>query len=246
MTRLIKQGKSLVLLSRTNRVSWPVNYRTGVGRAHNLDLFLEHLQSFLPEDDRRQVSISTTHKYKGLEQKAVIVIDALDFRYPLIHPDWVFQRIFGDSLDKLTAEERRLFYVAMTRAVDTLLICTDRTRESLFLEELRNRYSLAKLKWTELPPALSIDRALVEVRVVSLSTSRTHLSDAEAYPVRDLLKDRYTWIAAGKYWSRTVLEEGFDPQNLLREPWYSRAVQIEVPVRIEVYREDGELAWSSG
>ena len=234
VTRLIKQGKSPVLLSRMNSVPWPVNYRTGVGRAHNLDLFLEHLQSFLPEDDRKQVSISTTHKYKGLEQEAVIVIDALDFRYPLIHPNWVFQRIFGDSLDKLTAEEHRLFYVAMTRAVDTLLICTDRTRESLFLEELRNRYSLAKLKWTEVPPAPSIAGALVEVRV------------SEAYPVRDLLKDRYTWIPAGKYWSRTVLEDGFDPQNLLREPWYSEAVRTEVAVRIEVYREDGELVWSSG
>ena len=159
----------------------------------------------------------------------MIVIDALDLQYPLIHPNWVFQRIFGDSLDKITAEERRLFYVALTRAVDTLLICTNRTRESLFLEETRNRYSLAELSWAKLPPAPSLDGALVEIRV-----------SGATYPVHDLLKDRYTWIAAGKYWSRTVLEEGFDPQNLLREPWYSRAV------RIEVYREDGELAWSAG
>src|SRR4029450_9187279 len=40
------------------------------------------------EPDRGRVTISTTHKYKGLEQSAVIVLDALDRSYPLIHTTW--------------------------------------------------------------------------------------------------------------------------------------------------------------
>lgn len=38
------------------------------------DRFLGHVRSFLPEEDRKRVSISTTHRYKGLEQDAVIIV----------------------------------------------------------------------------------------------------------------------------------------------------------------------------
>jgi len=41
------------------------------------------------------ICISTTHRFKGLEEPAVIVLDAVQRSYPLIHPHWVFPRIFG-------------------------------------------------------------------------------------------------------------------------------------------------------
>jgi DNA helicase-4 len=44
----------------------------------------------------------------------VIVLDAVKRSYPLIHPNWVFLRVFGDSIDSIEDEERRLFYVATT------------------------------------------------------------------------------------------------------------------------------------
>ena len=43
-----------------------------------------------------KISISTTHKYKGLEKAIVIILDAFERNYPLIHPEWVFFRIFGE------------------------------------------------------------------------------------------------------------------------------------------------------
>lgn len=53
-------------------------------------------------------------------------MDAVARSYPLIHPDWVFSRVLGDSLEKIICEERRLLYVAMTRAAEKLVITTDK------------------------------------------------------------------------------------------------------------------------
>lgn len=59
------------------------------------------------------LTISTIHSAKGLEWKAVFIIWALDGRFPSSKSI--------DSLDNLE-EERRLFYVASTRAKDKLYI----------------------------------------------------------------------------------------------------------------------------
>ena len=89
---------------------------------------------------KERISISTAHKYKGLEKPMVIVLDAVARSYPLIHPDWAFSRVLGDSPEKITKEERRLFYVALTRAIEKLVIITDGRSKSPFLEELERRH----------------------------------------------------------------------------------------------------------
>lgn len=66
----------------------------------------------LPEQERR-LTLSTIHSAKGLEWHTVFVIWALDGRFPSHH-----------AIDKPEAleEERRLFYVATTRAKENLHI----------------------------------------------------------------------------------------------------------------------------
>jgi DNA helicase-2/ATP-dependent DNA helicase PcrA len=66
----------------------------------------------VPEQERR-LTLSTIHSAKGLEWHTVFVIWALDGRFPSHH-----------SIDKPEAleEERRLFYVATTRAKENLHI----------------------------------------------------------------------------------------------------------------------------
>ncbi len=102
------------LLSRRNGSPW---YFRNPNR-NDLQTFERHVHSFLPEEYRRRVVVSTVHGYKGLESEAVIVLDAVDRSYPLIHPHWIFLRIFGDTVEGIIDEERRLFYVATTRARD--------------------------------------------------------------------------------------------------------------------------------
>ena len=71
----------------------------------------EEVVSGATEDER--VVLSTIHQAKGLEWKAVFVIWCAEGRFP--NPKAVEE---GG-----TEEERRLFYVAVTRAMDELYLC---------------------------------------------------------------------------------------------------------------------------
>jgi DNA helicase-4 len=75
---------------------------------------------------------SSTHAFKGKEADVVIVWDGDAGSYPLVHPDWVFNRIFGTSLEDVIAEEQRLAYVAVTRAREHLFIISDGPASPLF------------------------------------------------------------------------------------------------------------------
>ncbi|MEW6496812.1 MAG: UvrD-helicase domain-containing protein [Cyanobacteriota bacterium] len=109
--KAIKNGKDIVLLSRKNSLPWYVNYgeRRNKSRDGALDSFLQQVRSYLPENLKHKVTISTAHKYKGLEKKVVTILDAVPRCYPLLHPGLMFTRVFGDSIERVVDEERRLF-----------------------------------------------------------------------------------------------------------------------------------------
>jgi DNA helicase-4 len=220
----LDRGMDVVMLSRRNGVPWYVNYgETAIGASDRLVRFLEHVRSFLPEEDRGRVTIYTAHGFKGLEQSVVVILDAIERSYPLIHPNWLFLRVFGDSIDQIEDEERRLFYVAVTRAKDLLALLTETPSQSPYLEDINHRVRFAELSWADLPPIPSLVSGRVEVRVFN------------AYDVRDQLKARkYLWNSAGKYWYRSIPVEGFSFAALLEQPWAK-------DVRLEVYSETGKL-----
>jgi len=69
-----------------------------------------------------QMESKTAHQSKGLEANVVIVLEATNRRFPLIHPDYQLFEIFGDTLGGIEDEERRLFYVACTRTKSDLYL----------------------------------------------------------------------------------------------------------------------------
>jgi len=223
---VLDSGQDVVLLSRRNGVPWYVNYpREFSGQLDGLERFAEHIRSFFPKEDRKRVTASTVHKYKGREEGAVIVLDANAGCYPLIHPNWVFLRIFGDSLDRIVDEERRLFYVALTRAKHSLIILSESTtRASPYMDDIHEKMHLAWLSGAELPLVQPPDGARLEVRVF------------RAYKVRDQLKETYHWNEPLKYWYRSVMAEGFNFHTLCGQSWAK-----DSSVRIEVYSETGDL-----
>ena len=217
----LAEGQDVVLLSRTHYVPWDVNWKLPGTR--DLDDFLSHVRLFLPEDDHERVTVFTPHAYKGREQQAAIVLDALERRYPLIHPHWIFTRIFGDSPERSEREERRLLYVAMTRARDSLVLLTEARRESPWLADIEAGLAdigaggaLRPLQWEQLPSPLAPDRVEVRVR------------NRDAIELKDLLMDDgYKWRSAAGYWRQTFPKETFSWDALLTQDWAVPGVTIE-------------------
>jgi len=126
------QGNSIAILSRTN---WIDGVRLN-------DFKNKLVASFTPtdleawENPKDKIDVQTAHKYKGLEADLVIILGACNGAFPLLHPDNALFEIFGKTLMDAFEEERRLFYVALTRAKSSLYILTEQGRESVFLKRL--------------------------------------------------------------------------------------------------------------
>lgn len=87
----------------------------------------------------------TIHAAKGLESRAVFIIGLKDGYggFPDIWlDDRIFQVIKKARHDLLLEEERRLFYVAITRAKDELFLITTKGNESSFINEIPEKYAL--------------------------------------------------------------------------------------------------------
>jgi len=224
---LLDSGHDVVMLSRRNSAPFGnVSYdREWSGRPKGLEHFLEYIRSFLLEEERERVTASTAHKYKGLEKAAVIVLDANADSYPLIHPNWFFLRLFGDSIQRIEAEERRLFYVALTRTQCSLVVlCDSPQRATPYLNDIRGEMEFSAVSWDDLNPVPLRDGARLEVRVYG------------PFDVREQLgKLGYRYEHSDTSRRMAVTAEGFTLDSLCLQPWARDGV------RIEVYSEAGEL-----
>ena len=244
VNRSINNDKNVVLLSRTNHLPWYVNYGDQGNRSSKseFDRFLELVRSHFPTELAKKVTISTVHKYKGLQKDVVIALDAIPRRYPLVHPDWIFTRVFGDSIERVVAEERCLFYVALTRAVEDLFILTEKDNFSPFLEDLERNMKLPRLQWSDYPPIESTTR-YITVRVGNQNGRGSEPTVA----IKDLLYDNgYRWDAPSKTWWIVRLAEGFTVSELINQSsWSNSADGIVVGVydysdnEIALYHVDG-------
>lgn len=77
--------------------------------------------------------LSTIHSSKGLEYDTVYIIDVYDGRFPSSRPN-PFSRAKDNADGEM--EERRLFYVGMTRAKNHLAFISIESSPSTYLEEL--------------------------------------------------------------------------------------------------------------
>ena len=227
VSKVIMHGKDVVLLSRKNSLPWYVNY----GKRQNklgsdaLGRFLEQVRTHLPETLRHKVTISTTHKYKGLQKEVIIVLDAIPRCYPLIHPNWVFTRIFDVDIKKIIDDERRLFYVALTRAVDHLFIITEPNKASPFLEELKSRkLIIPSLNWSDYPDLVS------SIKYVTVKVRNQARLSRGTYAIKDLLRiGGYEWDKKERIWWRIYPALDFTVGDFLaKSEWVSMADGIEV------------------
>jgi len=169
---VIKHNKFQVVkdIKASKKSDKRINIFAGNSEENNLDYFVSEVNSLLkqgykPDDilvlyrrskmffpyfqrirkEGLQVKGKTIHASKGLEARAVFIIGLTEGNggFPDIWlDDRVFQVIKKVKHDMLMEEERRLFYVALTRAKDELYLITLKGNESSFLDEIPNEYSI--------------------------------------------------------------------------------------------------------
>lgn len=88
------------------------------------------------------ISYSTVHGSKGLESDFVVLISGEDAQngFPnKTEDDNVLSLLLGKKNDFEYAEERRLFYVALTRTKSVVYLLSDKNKSSDFIQEIKNK-----------------------------------------------------------------------------------------------------------
>lgn len=110
--------------------------------------YLRLLVAAPPDPSSEGLILSTVHYSKGLEYETVYLLDVLDGILPAVTEPK------GPEEERRYQEERRLFYVAMTRAKDHLYLFSCLDRSSAFIRELRRELPVEKTEEDDLFAAL--------------------------------------------------------------------------------------------
>lgn len=109
---------------------------------------------------RLPITFLTAHSSKGLGYDNVIIINGKDdvMGFPSkIEDDPVMKLVIKDNEKIDFAEERRLFYVALTRTKNRVFIITPQLKPSKFILEIKDHFTNVILKGTQLTPIESFD-----------------------------------------------------------------------------------------
>jgi len=90
-----------------------------------------------------KVRHETIHGAKGLQARTVILWALTGGRggFPSIREEGrIMQVLLGFNYDRRLDEERRIFYVSLTRALERLILITEKNNQSQFLDNLPERY----------------------------------------------------------------------------------------------------------
>ena len=104
---------------------------------------LEHDKLIYLKNTNIKMRYMTVHKSKGLENDNVILINLEDktLGFPnKIQDDKLLRFVKKDYEKYPYSEERRLFYVALTRTKNNVYLLTKHNNESLFVKEIINDY----------------------------------------------------------------------------------------------------------
>ncbi len=101
------------------------------------------LAPYIERLDKTKIFITTIHGAKGMERDIVFIVGLHAGRhgFPHVKEDYEIMKVIRDaSIGERLAEERRCFYVAVTRAKKILYLMTVKDKESKFIGEIPRRY----------------------------------------------------------------------------------------------------------
>ena len=129
-----KKASDILLLHRNNEMNLAgmslVDFERG------LKWGLSRLGIMTGEEFDEKVRVMTMHKSKGLEAEVVIILEADEGVIPKMHPDTILYTVFGETEEVSLDDQKRLFYVAMTRAKKRLYIIHDKASGPGFMRYL--------------------------------------------------------------------------------------------------------------
>ncbi len=209
---------------------------------------LQYLQGLLKsaeQDKSCKFILSTIHSSKGLEYKRVFLMDVCDG----VFPSNVVRSARSASSQELKEfeEERRLFYVGMTRAKDTLSIFKISEEESCFISELQTPIDAkAKPAKKRQEDETSVDRKNSIGRNVKRTNSQAKMdklvSDYELTEGEIVVSDKYgkgavcdvEYDSAGRVWHFGVLFESGEMRAFLF-PWaFQNGMRLDSGVKITI------------
>ena len=125
LVRLVRENrkaKEILLLHRNNETNLKISLK-GLLVALRREVARAGVMS--GEEFDAKVRAMTMHKSKGLEAEVVIILEADEGVIPKTHPDTRLYAVFGETEEAVLDDQKRLFYVAMTRAKRRLYIMHD-------------------------------------------------------------------------------------------------------------------------
>ncbi|MFB6199315.1 MAG: 3'-5' exonuclease, partial [Candidatus Nanohaloarchaea archaeon] len=223
------------------------------------------------------VTVQTIHSAKGLEYPAVFIADINQDRFPstnsdnsritfneltglrqkkIYNPDRQFlfnnwkAHLASKAHDKSHDEERRLFYVAMTRAENHLFLSASEERPSKFFENL-------EIEKQEIEPELE-ETELKETEHKELETDRPERKAAIKKSLHDEMDLEEDTVGRGPEFGNKVHEfaekyargEDIEPRNEDEEnvkeliDSLEGELRPEVPIKIPVQKEDRNIIYS--
>ena len=111
----------------------------------NENIILDNNNLVYKKDPNISFEFYTVHRSKGLEADNVIVLNLIDdnLAFPnKIENNKVLRFVMNDKGSCLLDEERRLFYVALTRTKNKVYLFTKKNKESIFIKELIKKYDV--------------------------------------------------------------------------------------------------------
>lgn len=232
ISKELEKENSIVLLSRRkSSIGYFIKYANDpeVESKKGLHKVLAHFRSFFPEEFQQKITISTSHSYKGLEEESVIVLDANYRSYPLIHPNWIFTKILGDTLPSIIDEERRLLYVALTRAVKNIYILSNsKNHLSEFLSKCD--FSFKHLNPLDYPAYYS-ENSQTNHHIIKIKGKGT-------IKAKDHFKSfNFRWDPKSLTWSKSFKKPTPEVKEFIATNLYGHCEEVE----IKIFNEEGEV-----
>lgn len=141
-----------------------------------------------------KIDFTSVHSSKGLEADYVIVLNLSSgkFGFPSrIEDDPVLNIVIPESDDYLDAEERRLFYVALTRTRGTIFLLGDIYHKSPFLEEIHTDNE-DKVYFLNDPKIKLVNCPECKIGLLKKRTSSNNSKDKHFYGCSNFPRCEYT------------------------------------------------------